>query len=195
MEKIKSKHSSKRKNNIEKDSKEKEKYEIKKLLIGEIDKLIVDMKGFSNELINLSNNLQINNIGDTENLSKCLNNMIKVSMDKLNNQMEKFDFLNKKRNSNDKEDKKQKINLRICEYNNKFKNIIGYHIKCEILDINIKFGPWNNLESAKKVKNKLIGKIGELKLNDVSKKEEIEKFYDDFKNKIYIKYPPMNISE
>ena len=193
MEKIKSKNKPNSKNNSEKKTKEKNKQDLKNKLINEIDNLILYTKGISNELILLSNTIEKDFIKDDMNnilmISKAINEMLETSINNLGNEFEKYEFLNKKRTNHEKEDKKFKINCKICEFKNKLGNTIGYNIKCEILNIKIKFGPWDNLETVKKIKNKLMGKIYELKLNENMKREKIEKFFDDFKNKIYIKYP------
>ena len=198
MEKSKSKNSSNKINKKEieiKETKEMNKTELKNVLIKEIDRLIIDLKTISKELIVLSNNLEINNLNDILSTSQILNNMLEISMNKLNNQMNKLHFLNKKRNNNEKEDKKPKINCKICEYNDKFGNIIGYNIKCEIMDKDIIIGPWNRTEVVKKVENKFIRKLSELNLDKETKPEDIDKFYEEFKNMIYIKYPPIKLLE
>ena len=198
MEKSKSKNSFNKikKKEIEiKETKEMNKTELKNVLIKEIDRLIIDLKTISKELIVLSNNLEINNLNDILSTSQILNNMLEISMNKLNNQMNKLHFLNKKRNNNEKEDKKPKINCKICEYNDKFGNIIGYNIKCEIMDKDIIIGPWNRTEVVKKVENKFIRKLSELNLDKETKPEDIDKFYEEFKNMIYIKYPPIKLLE
>ena len=198
MEKSKSKNSYNKINKKEieiKETKEMNKTELKNVLIKEIDRLIIDLKTISKELIVLSNNLEINNLNDILSTSQILNNMLEISMNKLNNQMNKLHFLNKKRNNNEKEDKKPKINCKICEYNDKFGNIIGYNIKCEIMDKDIIIGPWNRTEVVKKVENKFIRKLSELNLDKETKPEDIDKFYEEFKNMIYIKYPPIKLLE
>ena len=195
MDKIKSKNITYKKNIKEKNEENLKKLELKNLLIEEIDKLSSETKRISKELIDLSNNLEINKLEDVFTFSNSINEMIKISMNNLNNRIEQFDFLKKKRSNNVKEDKKNQIHLKICEFKNQLGNIIGYNLKSEIMNIKFKFGPWNNLEILQKIKNKLIGKFQELKLNQGMKKEEIDKFYEDFKNKIYIKYPPIKISE
>ena len=194
MESEKQKHKSKEKINevkiIKEKNKNENKNELKNILIKEIDKLIVNIKEISKELIHLSDNLDMNNLTDVSLMSTTINDLMKMTMDKLNNQMEQYDLLNKKRFKKDKEDKHYKIKCKICEYKNKKGNIIGYNIKCEIMNINYIYGPWNSLDVVKKIKNKFMGKISDLKINENTKSEEVKKFYDEFKQKIYIKYPP-----
>ena len=133
--------------------------------------------------------------------------MIKTSLDKLNSQdnknrddilrennedITKSDLLQKKRNKTQIDEGNNVLVGKIRKSRDKQGNIIGYYIKVIYYDNIIKLGPWKNINFVINLKNIFVKKLSELKIDkDPNRDKFIEKFYEDFKNKTYIKYPPL----
>jgi len=191
--------------------------DLKNLLIKEIDKLILNFNKISNELVLLANtfdkkdyeiiNNKFNNIKETiESISKIDNSFIsnflneiikgnfriKFNMEEENNETYKNrDFLQKKRKSGEKEETYNVLITKIRKYKDNSGITLGYYIKAIYYENTIILGPWKNLQFVVNLKNIFIKKISELKLDDNNRNKLIEKFYENFKNKTYTKYPPL----
>ena len=160
-----------------------------------------------NELKKIKETINIINNCDNISIINLSNNMIKTSLDKLNSQdnknrddilrennedITKSDLLQKKRNKTQIDEGNNVLVGKIRKSRDKQGNIIGYYIKVIYYDNIIKLGPWKNINFVINLKNIFVKKLSELKINkDPNRDKFIEKFYEDFKNKTYIKYPPL----
>ena len=160
-----------------------------------------------NELKKIKETINIINNCDNISIINLSNNMIKTSLDKLNSQdnknrddilrennedITKSDLLQKKRNKTQIDEGNNVLVGKIRKSRDKQGNIIGYYIKVIYYDNIIKLGPWKNINFVINLKNIFVKKLSELKIDkDPNRDKFIEKFYEDFKNKTYIKYPPL----
>ena len=178
--------------------------ELKGLLIKEIDNLSTNFKKISTDLKLLSdyfdvtsNDPKIKEISP-ENLQEAINSIKKLtdlghlgSFPFIINSNKDLNLLGKK--SKIHEEERNVPKCKIYKYKDNNGNCIGYYIESTYYDNKVKLGFWKNIEFVKNLRNIFNNKLNELKLEENHRSALIKTFYEKFKNKVYIKYPPFQI--
>ncbi len=178
--------------------------ELKGLLINEIDNLSSNFKQISTNLKLLSDYFDVTNNDpkikgiSSENLHEAINSIKKLtdlsnlgSFPFIFNSNKEFNFLGRK--SKIHEEERNEPKCKIYKYKDNNGNCIGYYIESTYYDNKVKLGFWKNIEFVKNLKNIFNKKLIELKIEETNRNLLIKAFYEKFKNKVYIKYPPFQI--